>query len=101
MTEALPAPDTPPRDQHADQLRGAIVNAFHSRTDRDVSDELRGAVCGYVRARRDAGARAEEVVIAVKHIIDLAQLHPIRTVERRRLTERLVTWCIAEYYRAD
>jgi hypothetical protein len=101
MTEALSSPGLPPRDPEADQLRAAIANAFHSRTDRDVSDELRVAVCDYVRSRRDAGTRAEEVVIAVKRIIDMAELRPIRTSERRALTERVVTWCIAEYYRAD
>jgi hypothetical protein len=100
MTEALSSRDTP-RDPQADQLRAAIVRAFHSRGDRDVTDELRGAVCDYVRERRSAGVRAEEVVIAVKRVIDLAELHPIRTIERRALTERIVTWCIGEYYRAD
>ena len=101
MSEALSSPDTPPHDAEADALRAAIVKAFHSRGDRDTSDDLRDAVCEYVRGRRGAGTRAEEVVIAVKRIIDLADLRPIRTVERRALTERLVTWCIAEYYRAD
>src|SRR5688572_6505376 len=100
MTEVLSSSGTP-RDPQADSLRAAIVHGFHSRMDRDVSEELRGAVCDYVRARRDAGARAEEVVIEVKRIIDLADLRPIRTVERRALTERVVTWCIAEFYRAD
>lgn len=101
MTEALSSSGTPPRDPATDRLRAAIVNGFHSRMERDVSDELRGAVCDYVRVRRDAGTRAEEVIIEVKRIIDLAELRPIRTLERRALTERVVTWCIAEYYRAD
>ena len=90
-----------PSDPLAEELRMAIARAFHARADHDVSEELRDAVCAYVRDRRQAGTRAEEVVIAVKRAIDLADLRPIRTLERRALTERVVTWCIAEYYRAD
>ena len=101
MTDARPSLDAPQGDPHADRLRAVIVNAFHARGDRDTTEELRTAVCDYVRGQRDAGTRAEEVVIAIKRIIDLANLRPIRTLERRALTERLVTWCIAEYYRAD
>jgi hypothetical protein len=101
MPETLSQPTPPPGEPQAEQLRAAIVKAFHGRGDRDVSDELRDAVCAFVRVERHAGTRAEEVVIAVKRIIDLAELRPFRTLERRALTERLVTWCITEYYRAD
>jgi hypothetical protein len=101
MPETLSQPIPPPGDPEADQLRAAIVRAFHARGDRDVSDELRESVCRFVRVQRAAGTRAEEVVIAVKRIIDLAELRPFRTLERRALTERVVTWCISEYYRAD
>ena len=102
MSEALShSPSNPPVDPLGDRLRKAIARAFHARTDHDVTDELRDAVCAYVRGQREAGTRIEEVVIAVKAAVDLAELRPIRTIERRELTERVVTWCIAEYYRAD
>jgi len=101
MSEVFSPSTDPPRDPIAEQLRVAIARAFHARSVRDVTDELRGAVCAYVRDQRESGARAEEVVIAVKRIINLADLRPIRTLERRALTERVVTWCISEYYRAD
>ena len=101
MPETLSQPSPPPGDPQAEQLRASIVKAFHAQGDRDVTEELRGAVCDFVRAQRNAGTRAEEVVIAVKRIIDLAELRPFRTLERRAMTERVVTWCISEYYRAD
>ncbi len=103
MTEAL-SPDTPDdalSDPVANRLRQAIARAFHARAEQDVTGELRDAVCTYVRAQREAGVRVEEVVIAVKAAVDLADLRPVRTIERRELTEQVVTWCIAEYYRAD
>jgi hypothetical protein len=102
MSEALtPSSSNPPVDPLADRLRRAIAHAFHARTDHDVTDELRDAVCAFVRGQREAGTRIEEVVIAVKAAVDLADLRPIRTIERRELTERVVTWCISEYYRGD
>ena len=101
MSEARTSSTGPPSEPLAEQLRVVIARAFHARSDRDVTDELRSAVCSYVRDQRATGTRAEEVVIAVKRIIDLADLRPIRTLERRALTERVVTWCISEYYRAD
>ena len=101
MSEALESSPDPPRDPLAERLRAAIAGAFQARGDSDITEELRDAVCDYVRARRAAGVRAEEVVIAVKRIIDLAEFRPVRTLERRALTERVVTWCISEYYRAD
>ena len=102
MTEAF-SPDThdAPSDPVANQLRQAIARAFHAWAEQDVTDEVRNAVCAYVRAQREAGVRVEEVVIAVKAAVDLADLRPVRTIERRELTEQVVTWCIAEYYRAD
>ena len=99
-TRSQSSPDSP-GDPLADRLRRAIGNAFQAPAQRDVTDELREAVCAFVHAKRDEGARIEEVVIAVKAAVDLAELRPIRTLERRELTERVVTWCIAEYYRAD
>ena len=101
MSEALEPSTDPPRESHAERLRLAIGSAFHGRGEQEITEELRNAVCAYVRDQRAAGTRAEEVIIAVKRIIDLAEFRPIRTLERRALTERVVTWCISEYYRAD
>jgi hypothetical protein len=101
MSETLSSATGPPADPLADQLRLAITTAFLPRGDRDLTDELRGAVCAYVQEQRAKGVRAEEVVIAVKRIIDLTDHRSTRNLERRAVTERVVTWCIAEYYRAD
>lgn len=101
MSEALSSSTGPPRDPLAEQLRVAITGAFYRRGDRDITEELRDAVCAFVRDQREAGTLAEAVVIAVKRIIDLADVRSVRTLERRTLTERVVTWCIAEYYRGD
>ena len=101
MSEALSSPNAAPRDPLAEQLRITSSSAFQLRGDRDVTEELRSAICAFVRAQRDVGARAETVVTAVKRIIDSAERRSIRTPERRALTERVVTWCISEYYRGD
>ena len=101
MSETLSSSTDPPSDSLTENLRVAIVRAFHGQGDREITNELRAAVCGYVRDQRAAGTRAEEVVIAVKRIIDLADVRPARSLERRALTDRVVTWCINEFYRAD
>jgi hypothetical protein len=83
------------------RLRLALTDALSGLPDGAAPDGLRDAICGYVRERRDAGDQAEAVVIAVKRIINVADLRPGRPIERRELTERVISWCIAEYYRAD
>jgi len=77
MSESPSSSNAAPRDPLAEQLRITISSAFQLRGDRDVTEELRSAICAFVRAQRDVGARAETVVIAVKHNIDSAGLRSI------------------------
>jgi hypothetical protein len=100
MAEALSS-NNPPRERSIDAVRAAVVNATLGEADAAMLESLRTSICAFVREQRAAGAQAEDVVIALKRVIDVVDVRPGRVLERRALTERAVTWCIAEYYRAD
>ena len=61
---------------------------------------LRCAVCDYTREMRVAGHPPERVLVAVKTIASRGVVGP-RVDEQANLVDRIVKWCIAEYYRAD
>ena len=63
-------------------------------------DALRDAVCNYTRAMRVAGHPPERVLVAVKTIASRSVTGP-RVDEQAHLLDRIVKWCIAEYYRAE
>jgi hypothetical protein len=100
MAQALPSNDLP-RERGIDAVRAAVIDATYADSDATVLESLRASICAFVREQRNAGAHAEDVVIALKRVIDVVDVRPGRVLERRALTERVVTWCIAEYYRAD
>ena len=75
--------------------------AYSPSSDQAAVDELRDAISEYVGGQKRAGVRAEEVVIAVKRLIELSDLRRTLPRDHRELTERVVTWCIGDYYRAD
>ena len=100
MAEALSSNELP-RERGIDAVRAAVVDATYADGDTAVLESLRESICSFVREQRDAGAQAEDVVIALKRVIDIVDVRPGRVLERRALTERVVTWCIGEYYRAD
>lgn len=81
-------------------LRRALTEAAASRD--YTAPTLHEEVCDYVRDLRDRGLPPETVVIAMKHAVRDATLGlaPYQ-VERRRsaeLLDRVVRWCIEEYY---
>jgi hypothetical protein len=83
-----------------DALRRALVSAAERR---DYSSaELHAEVCGYVRDLRESGLPPETVVIALKHAVrdSTLGLSPGRAERRHssELLERVVRWCIEEYY---
>jgi hypothetical protein len=89
-------------DPAAARLRASMTAAFAAAPDREAGlEDLRGAVCDYARQQRESGVRAEEVIIAVKHLIEASDLRRALPREYRELSERIVTWCIGDYYRAD
>ena len=66
------------------------------------SPTLHREVCDYVRDLRDRGLPPESVVIAVKSAVHGATGPSPRATERGRrsaeLLDRVVRWCIEEYY---
>ena len=100
MSTAFPSSGGAPHDASEGRLRSALSKAFVGVPE-GAHEDLRAAICDFVRERRGAGDQPEEVVVAVKRIITVTDLRPIRTIERRELTDRIISWCISEYYRAD
>ena len=66
-----------------------------------AESDVQHVVCGYVRALRDAGALPEEMLVALKAEFVDAGLSAARRQESRVSVEQIVSWCIAEYYRAE
>ena len=93
----LPAegPDVP------DALRRALASAAvaHYLTD---DDDLRGALCEYVRDLKGQGLPPEAVVVAVKSAVHRSTRGLTPTYPERRdaaiLLDRVVRWCIEEYF---
>ena len=73
----------------------------------DTADlaELRGAVQAYVARLKAVGAPPESVVIAVKAATAGAALLAWQSYDTQReataLTERVVRWCVQEYYAVE
>lgn len=75
----------------------AVLGSLDENYDGDAR-QLRAAVCEYTDCLRDSGAPPERVVIAVKTAAAPALTHlPVHA--HQATVERLVQWCIAEYYR--
>jgi hypothetical protein len=114
MSSALP-PESPrpaehfpteaaPRATPPERLVRALATAAGARgtgpfLDRD--GELHVAICDFVRALKVAGAPPEGVVVAVKAVASRAGLPHFGVPEDTPLIERIVRWCIEEYYRAS
>lgn len=88
----------------AEALRGAFRTALGTRQPSDL-ERLRAASCDYVRELRRREISPESAVVAVKDALRRAIAGQTPTHDSRReadiLVERVVTWCIAEYYRAE
>ena len=88
----------------AEALRGAFRSALGGRQPADL-ERVRVAACEYVRDLRVRGVSPEAVVVSVKDILRRAIAGQTPTHDSRReadmLVERIVTWCIGEYYRPE
>ena len=87
----LPRPDR----ELCDQLTGLA----HGESVNEVT--MQEAIRGYTRTLRSAGALPEKTIVAVKAAAANAGLLPYSDERDRVSVERIVKWCIAEYYRAD
>jgi hypothetical protein len=101
MSSSLSSRSSPQFDPAADRLRSTLIAAYSEASDQAVLDDLRDAISEYVGGQKRFGVRAEEVIIAVKRLIELSDLRRTLPRDHRELTERVVTWCIGDYYRAD
>jgi hypothetical protein len=101
FSREVPVPGGEPS---AEALRGAFRAALGGRQASDV-EQLRVAACEYVRELRVRGVSPESAVVAVKDVLRRALAGQTPTHDSRReadvLLERVVTWCIAEYYRPE
>jgi len=61
--------------------------------------ELHAAICEYVHSLKGAGVPPEAVIVAVKGVAGRAGLPHFGVPEDTLLIERVVRWCIEEYYR--
>jgi len=113
--DRMPVDSSSPSIQRAGRLLGAdAIDGTRTRMQRAIREyvetlspsgvELAAAVGQFTRARRDGGARAEEVVVEVKREAALALGVPrdLYSLYRRtpfaRLVEQLVTWAVDAYY---
>jgi hypothetical protein len=64
-------------------------------------DAIRLRVRAYAEHARASGEPVERVIIALKEIVSRVVPPRDRTSEQRALAERVVSWCIRGYYRAD
>jgi hypothetical protein len=64
---------------------------------------LERVVCEVVRGARDAGVPADGVVALLRAEAERSRPHPVAAggSDYDTLLERVATWCLAEYHRAD
>jgi hypothetical protein len=97
-TDALAQRPAPIRDAERERLQALFTRCIRERTVLDVG-VLREAVCDFARQRRTDGARAEEVVVQLKQIIETtAGARDTEIKTSRQLAQSIVRWCIEEYY---
>jgi len=93
------APDPPVHAPPAlETLRDAFTGA--ARAGNFAAAGLRDAVCEYTRECRAAGLPPERVLVAVKAAAAAVGLVHRGQGEPNQELERVVRWCISEYYRA-
>ena len=106
----LPARPSTPSAASGDPAAGAVhappppeglLRALRSAAEAEPPKvaELREAACAYTRACREAGLPSERVVVAVKAAAAAAGLGHHGLGARNPRLERVVRWCIEEYYR--
>ena len=103
--EFLESPECPdgapaPPGDAAERAERALAAHGHARL--PDTGELHSAMCDYVDALRARGAAPQEMLVAVKRLMERAWPAGWRADadQRRALGEQVVRWCIEEYYRA-
>ena len=96
-------PVLPPSDRQKAVLTHLLSPA---REGREIDETaLRAAVCTYVRLLKDANFPPERVLVSVKRLANAGGVPDSNDhrpgLQRDTLMERIVDWCIAEYYRGD
>ncbi|HET7565108.1 MAG TPA: hypothetical protein VFJ96_08960 [Gemmatimonadaceae bacterium] len=85
-----------PIEHSSDALRDALERYLHKQL-RDT--ELRRELRSWVDQTKATGLRAEEVIIRFNDVWNsIPELKRVPPTRQRRLRERLVSTCIAEYY---
>ena len=98
----------PPPDDLAEGALGALADYF--RDPRRGTRDLREAVCAWVAALRIRGVPPHEVLARAKRLVEHARAESPRREpsgaaqeprgeEPRYVTERVLRWCIEEYFR--
>ena len=106
MPQDRPSREGPPTSgpPSAESLREAFRFALGGRQPADF-ERLRLAACDFVRELRVRGLSPEATVVAVKDVLrrDISGQTPTHDSRREAdaLVERVVTWCIEEYYRSE
>ena len=62
-----------------------------------MSDQVREAICDFVRELKTQGLAPERVLVSVKTVIAAASATR-DTEEQRRFLQQAISWCIEEYY---
>ena len=95
-----PGEGTPTPPSGSENLRRAFRAVVAGN--RSANAELRRATSDFVRELKTRGSSPEATVIAVKDVMRRALAGQTPTHDHRRetdaLVERVVTWCIEEYY---
>ena len=80
----------------------AFVDAIAGPRDGAPGPGLRQSGRAYVRELRAGGLPPEQVVVAVKGVIAGAGLPPgAPSRDVALLSEQVISWCIADYFRSD
>ena len=87
----------------ADALADVLDRAFRLVARRAPlgPDAVRVRVRAYAEHARASGEPVERVIIAIKDLVSRVVPPRDRTSEQRALADRVVSWCIRGYYRAD
>jgi hypothetical protein len=79
-----------------------LVAALSLVADGTADDKaLEEAICEYTRVLRNAGAPPEKTLVSVKAAAQAAGIERVSYEVQQTTVERIVRWCIREYYDVD
>lgn len=87
--------DTPPPNLPSLATLRATLHAIDKFTFTEADEQrVRDEVCAVVRDMKQAGAFPEEIIILLRRSMADARKGPLGD----RLLERMVAWCVVEYF---